>query len=173
MTLDKNQFVPCIGCGGLVPPCVGPTHRYMESSPGCWAIYGEVLAREYADPRYAIYHRRTVDAYAVQHPGRPSAQSIRSVGIHLVRLCLVLERGFGEAAAAKAMPLIAKHKAQFGWLTPPKSLGAVTAVDVWKATDLHGHLRSVEDWARSAWQAWSQHHDQVRRWLPKELSTQT
>src|SRR5262245_21594553 len=28
----------CVGCGGLVPKMEGPTHRYMEASPGCWRV---------------------------------------------------------------------------------------------------------------------------------------
>ena len=75
--------IPCIGCGALVPQQDGPTHRYMESSPGCWAIYCEVLAQEYSDIAFATAHRLTVDAYAVQHPGTPSPQSIQSIGVHL------------------------------------------------------------------------------------------
>ena len=42
--------INCIGCGGLVPDTTGPTHEYMESSPGCWQAYGDVLGREYSDP---------------------------------------------------------------------------------------------------------------------------
>jgi hypothetical protein len=61
--------IPCIGCHALFPDVDGPVHRYMESSPGCWASYGEVLVREYTEPSYFGVHRLTVDAYAVQHPG--------------------------------------------------------------------------------------------------------
>ena len=32
----------------------------MESSPACWAAYGEVLAREYSDPAYFQVHRLSV-----------------------------------------------------------------------------------------------------------------
>lgn len=39
----------CFSCGGLYPNVDGPVHKYMDSSPGCWAIYGEVLAKEYSD----------------------------------------------------------------------------------------------------------------------------
>ena len=85
---------PCVGCGALVPEIEGPTHRYLGASPGCWAVYGEVLEKEYGDYlRYAPVHRLTVDAYAAQHPGVPSPQSIQSVAVHLIRLHLVLERG--------------------------------------------------------------------------------
>ena len=77
----------------------GPTHRYMQSTPGCWAAFGRVLAREYEDQRYFEVHRLTVDAYAVQHPGIPGRQSIQSVAFHLVRLGLFQENGFFEETA--------------------------------------------------------------------------
>jgi hypothetical protein len=168
MNLQTAEFVPCIGCGGLVPSVEGPTHRYMESSPGCWAIYGEVLAREYSDRAYAILHRQTVDAFAVQHPGQPSRQSIQSVGVHLIRLCLILEQGFIDEAAGEAMPLIARDKSEFHWLTPPATMGPVTAVDVWQAKAAEEHVEAVSMWAKSAWEAWALHHDQVRSWVPHE-----
>ena len=123
----------------------GPTHRYMESSPGCWSVYGEVLAREYSDPAYAAAHRQTVDAFAVQHPGQPSPQSIHSVGVHLIRLCLILECGFSDIASGHAMEVIASRKSMLHWLTPPDSTGAVTAIDVWRTSGLHEHVTAVRD----------------------------
>src|SRR5436190_1879442 len=48
--------VPCIGCGVLTPDADGPTHPYLGASPGCWAVYGEVLAREYGEyPRQYVF----------------------------------------------------------------------------------------------------------------------
>ena len=65
-----TSLVLCPGCGALFPDIKGATHRYIESSPGCWAADGEVLAREYADPAvFGRVHRLTVDTCAVQQPG--------------------------------------------------------------------------------------------------------
>ncbi len=169
LKLQSSDLVRCIGCGGLVPSIDGPVHRYIGSSPGCWAIYGEVLAREYSDPALMMVHRQTVDAYAAQHPGHPSPQSIRSVGIHLVRICLMVERGLDDEAAARAMPVILESKETFHWLVPPANIGAITAVDVWKTESRKDHVEAVRKWAGSVWQAWTPHHDQVRRWVPAEL----
>ncbi len=72
-----------VGCGARVPDIAGPVHRYMESLPGCWAAYGEIIAREYGDIAFATAHSLTVDSYAIQHPGQPSPQSVQSVGLHL------------------------------------------------------------------------------------------
>jgi Family of unknown function (DUF5946) len=152
-----------------VPHTDGPTHVYMEASPGCWAMYGEVLAREYSNPAYMAVHRLTVDSYAVQHPGSPSPQTIQSVGIHLLRLFLILERGYSDAAAAKAMPVLSRHKRSFHWLTPPQSLGSKTALDVWRCETAAQHAEAVREWARSAWLAWSPHHEQIRQWCPQHL----
>jgi hypothetical protein len=168
--IHTREFVPCIGCGGLVPAMDGPTHRYMESSPGCWSVYGEVLAREYSDPAHAVAHRQTVDAFAVQHPGQPSPQSIQSVGVHLIRLCLILENGFSDAAAGDAMEVLASRTAMLRWLTPAHSMGDVTAVDVWKTSGPQEHTKAVRHWARAAWQAWALHHEQVRRWVPPQFA---
>jgi hypothetical protein len=154
----------CFGCGATVPLVEGPVHPYLESSPGCWQVYGHVLAREYSDAEYQALHRLTVDSYAVQHPGRPSAQTIQSVGAHLVSLYLVVERGLAAAYATRAIGEATRTKGRFFWLTPPKSCGAVTVVDVAAATTPRAHERSVRAWAEAAWGAWSEHHAIVRGW---------
>lgn len=157
----------CPGCGGLFEDIEGPTHRYLEASPGCWAAYGELLAREYSDAAYYGVHRLTVDAYAVQHPGHPSPQSIQSVAVHLISLCLVLERGVDVQRATQAMQAAIKGKSRFTWLTPPASLGAVTVADVRAATGIEEHRKQVQAWGASAWAAWSPHHATIRSWLPQ------
>ena len=100
--MDAN-LIPCVGCGALVPDVAGPTHPYIGASRGCWAIYGEVLAKEYGEYGYPPVHGLTVDAYAAQHPGTPSRQAIQSVAVHLIALYLVLERGYGFARATEAL----------------------------------------------------------------------
>lgn len=155
----------CPGCGALFPNIEGPVHRYIESSPGCWAAYGEVLEREYADPAYFAVHQHTVDAYAVQHPGRPSKQANQSVAVHLMSLCLVLEHGLELERAPRAIQAIVGTKKDFGWLTPPDEPFSITVADLKDARDLVAHHAAVRAWARSAWQAWSSHHTVIRAWI--------
>ena len=154
----------CMWCKGNFPDEPGPTHEYMESTPGCWASFGRVLAREYEDQRYFAIHRLTVDAYAVQHPGVSSRQSIQSVGVHLVRLCLFHERSLAPDKANDAMLVAAQHKAQFHWLEPPLDLGPLTIADVDSAAGIEEHVSMVRRWAAQMWEAWSQHHATVRSW---------
>lgn len=158
----------CISCGGEFSDIDGPVHRYMNSSPGCWAVYGEILAREYSDPFYFEVHRLTVDAYAVQHPGSKDRQSIQSVGVHLIRLCLFLEHGLTAENANDAMLEAGKYKQSFTWLEPPISLGAITTAKVAKAKTIEEHKAIVRAWAQSSWAAWGMHHKTIRSWLPSQ-----
>ena len=139
----------CMWCGAAFPDVYGPTHAYMESTPGCWAAFGRVLAREYEDRRYFAVHRLTVDAYAVQHPGVPGRRSIQSVGVHLVRLCLFLERNLSPAMANDAMLAAAKNKAQYHWLEPPGFLGPLTVADVEAAVGVDEHVSLVRRLGRA------------------------
>ncbi len=158
------KMIKCFSCGGEYPDIEGPTHRYMKSSPGCWAIYGEVLAREYESPELMEVHRLSVDAYAVQHPGGKDRQSIQSVGVHLIRLCLFLEHNLAPEKANDAMLKAAKHKHNYIWLKPPESLGSITVADVHKTKNTDEHKKIVRAWVKEAWQAWSVHHDIIRTW---------
>ena len=137
----------------------------MESSSGCWATYGEVLAREYEQPEFFRMHKFTVDAYAVQHPGRPSPQSIQSVAVHLIRLCLMLEEGAGAERATAFMQKAAASKTAFRWLDPPSLQGEITVADIHRAASAEEHAALVRAWAELAWNAWSTHHETVRGWL--------
>jgi hypothetical protein len=148
----------------LAPEVDGPLHPYLGASVACWTVYGEVLAKEYGEYHYPSVHRLTVDAYSVQHPGTPSRRSIQSVAVHLVSLHLVLERGFSSEKATAGIRRVLEHRKQFVWLDPPSPIGNLTILDVWECTDFAQHEMRVKCWAESVWQAWSPHHETVRRW---------
>ena len=155
----------CVGCGAVVAKADGPTHRYLGTSPGCWSIYGNILAKEYSDARYAAVHALTADAYPVQHPGAPSPQTIQSVAVHLISLYLQLEQGLPpEQAAATKQAAKERLANEFAWLEPPANVGDVTAIDVERAANPAEHRELVARWARSAWSAWSVHHATIRDW---------
>lgn len=156
------SLIPCIGCGARVPDTDGPTHRYLGASPGCWALYGEVLAREYTDYRFASVHNLTVDAYSAQHVGTPSPQTIQSAAVHLVSLYLQLEHGYDSMQAAQAKQKLVQG--DYVWLDPPESLGALTIVDVQRETDPVGHVERVKEWAWSVWNAWAIHRATIEAW---------
>ncbi len=158
-----------VGCGARVPDIAGPVHRYMESLPGCWAAYGEILAREYGDIAFATAHSLTVDSYAIQHPGQPSPQSVQSVGLHLISLSLVLEHGATTQEATAALRRGSRCKQPFVWLDPPNHRGMITVLDLRAAETPEQHVKCVWEWARAAWAAWSKHHERIDGWI-RQLS---
>lgn len=153
----------CPGCSAELPAHQGPVHRYIESSASCWAKYGELLAREYQDPAYMQAHRLTVDTYAVQHPGRPSAQTIQSVAVHLISLHAVLELALSSSEATSLIR-VCVDKGRFTWLTPPHGAYRLNVLHALAARTASEHRAAVRAWAECTWTAWAQHHGQVRAW---------
>jgi len=136
----------------------------MPAAAGCWALYGKVLAREYEERAWAAEHRLTVDAYAVQHAGSDDRRNRQSVAIHLMSLCLVLERGGDNERARHLLSKVARGARDWPRLIPPGSF-ALTVVDVNAAGSPAEHLELVRCWAEDVWRSWEPEHDRVRGWL--------
>jgi hypothetical protein len=167
--LTKANFEPCYGCGALVPISDGPTHRYIGASPGCWAVFGEVLAREYEEYNYPPVHRLTVDTYAAQHPGSQSEQAIQSVAVHLIGLHLMLDLSYDAHITTNILSKAAETSQDYHWLEPPESLGGMTILNIQDAENLKVHTDRVHIWAHTVWQAWLPHQDQIRLWAQSFL----
>lgn len=160
----RNNQRQCPGCLAWFPEHSGPTHPYIGSSAECWAVFGEVMAKEFSEYHYPAIHRLTVDTYAIQHPGVPSEKAIRSVGIHLFALHLYFEENFKLDSITGWMRRFLSKKSSFFWLDPPKSSGEVTILDVIEANSIEEHTDVVHKWSKSVWEAWSPHHATVRQW---------
>jgi hypothetical protein len=170
MNFPVEQSI-CPGCGVRLPAIDGPVHRYMHSTPACWHAFGRVLAREYEDREYFAVHHLTVDAYAVQHPGDAGPQAVQSVGVHLLRLHLLLERAYSPAQVLAITRDAVKDKGRFTRLPRPDFMGDVTVLDVVAARNAAEHRQAVQSWAHAAWQAWAHQHDAVRRSVADGLKT--
>lgn len=153
----------CPGCGALFTPEDGPIHRYMISSPACWAAFGRIMAAEYSDPALMPVHRLSVDAFAVQHPGDGSRQATQSVGLHLARLHVQLERGLTPDQAHAFMLRAAENKVSLPALPTPELFNLTTA-DVGPLAGTSRHIEAVQAWAESAWRAHTASHAPIRRW---------
>ena len=145
----------CGGCGALVPEVDGPTHRYIGASAGCWEAHGELMVREF-EPEYGRLSQMTVDTYAAQHPGVDGPQARQSVAVHLMSLCLQLERGARQEEATRMLQAVlpSRNRPEFPWLAVPASLGAVTVLDVLAAAGPEAHLAAVRRWGPSAAGNW-------------------
>lgn len=153
---------PCFSCGAPAPGGDGPTHPYMTSSAGCWGLYGQVLANQYAPGhRDPGLHQTIVDAYACQHPGQPERRAIQSVNSHLVSLYLVYEKGLAATHATAALKRIVEDAslvATFQWLEPPSFQGTLTVADVAAAASASERQRLVRAWGEAVWNAWRVRH---------------
>jgi hypothetical protein len=164
-----SQLETCVGCGAVLPTVEGGAiHRYMTSSAACWAAFNELGMLE-----NGAFAALTVDAYAVHHPGTPSAQTIQSVAIHLMVLHGVLKRGLepSQALWLRQRPgrssQTPKHE-RFHWLTPPDLTHGITVSDVLTAaTPLERDAR-LEMWVREVYALWSVLHEvQIAAWFER------
>jgi len=161
VTSRPADLVRCPDCGALVPDVDGPTHAYIGGNAGCWATWGELQARAYADPALAAVMPLAVDAYAAQHHGAEGRRQAQSVWVHLASLCLVLERGWTPREGIRAKQRLLAHDPGFDWLSPPSDPGQVTVLDV-AGAPADEVASAVRAWATSVWEAWSAHHAAVR-----------
>ncbi len=162
----------CVGCGALLPSLEGgPIHRYMTSSAACWAAFNSL-----GDLKHPLggmpFDQLLVDAYAVQHPGTSSPQTINSAAIHLMVLYGVLTHNASpdQALWLRMRPgrpsRIPKHQ-RFHWLTPPVFAG-LTISDVLAGDTPLLRSRLTEAWIREVWSRWAAlHQDQVAVWFEK------
>ena len=164
-----QQTAECPSCGLRSPTIEGPTHRFMLSSPGCWATFGEVLALEFGDPAYFSLHQMTVDSYAASHPGRPERQAIQAIGLHLMTLQLFIEDGIDASEGPKLHKRMVGHPPELAWLEPPELHGRMTVACVLEATTASEHLVRIRSWAEEVWAAWAPHHPIVRDWVRQSL----
>ena len=157
-------IAPCPDCGARLPEIDGPVHPYLGGSAACWAAFGELGARELAlgipGPG-----RLSVHAYAVQHPGLEARRQSQSVGVHLMVLGVVLERGLPTEEAVALMPAWLAGKPAFPWLAPPSSRATLTLLDLPAVDDRAAHEAAVRGWADAVWADWSAHRATVREWL--------
>jgi hypothetical protein len=139
----------------------GPIHAYIGGNAGCWAAWGELQARAYADPALAAAMPLAVDAYAAQHHGVEGRRQAQSVWVHLVSLCAILERGRSPVDGIGLKQDLLRDDPVFAWLAPPADPGAVTILDV-AGTVGEATAAAVRRWAASVWDAWSAHRAAIR-----------
>jgi hypothetical protein len=144
----------CIGCGAEVGDIEYPVHGEMRTSPGCWALFCEVLEREFSNSEYWPVHQLTVDAYALQHAGHNPA-------LHLLALCLRLERGLSAEQILPIMRAANGLKAGLPAVGAPRAV-TLTVLSVHAARNEWEHIASVTDWAQSVWHSFSDSHEAIR-----------
>ena len=173
MELD-TKMIQCFACCALVPDIDGPTHKYMLSAPGCWKLYGEILAKEYSPENYdADSHRISVDTYAVTHPGdNNERRAIQSVNIHLIRLYYLFEEEMKGERLLQVIKNAAEdeelHK-KLLWLNPPSFENTLHINDVLIAQNSEQHKKIIRSWGESVWSLWKDKHGSTIESLAKQI----
>jgi hypothetical protein len=160
----------CPGCGLVAPIVDGPCDPYGGSSPACWATFNAVTTKDYGEYQYPDVHRPLVDAYMTQHAVFTTPAARRSVVVHLVGLCLVLERGLKGAVVGRAMGQVFPDKRDPPALSPKPPAGPLTIASVLEARNLADHDRRGRAWAQSVWTAWAPHHPRIRALADEALA---
>jgi hypothetical protein len=164
--MQKNTMGRCPGCEALLPVVDGVTHRYIGASPACWALFSAL--HNGGEPPLALdpMNMLLVDAYAVQHPGVPSAQAIQSVAVHLLTLYGVLERGVAvhDLLWLRLRPLRthgqAKH-GRFTWLVPPSFAGTLTVADIVQESTPQARTVLLKRYVAQVWSLWQQSYGET------------
>jgi hypothetical protein len=155
----------CPGCGAVLTSREGPVHAYLGASSACLELYQRRAAPSAREQDSGRVRRLLQDAYAAQHPGVPQRRSVQSVAIHLMDLCLLIEREGDDHRLVPVLGQMPRRRAlALYWLEPPETRGTMTIVDALDAGE-DGRSARVETWAREVWAAWAPHHATVRRWL--------
>jgi hypothetical protein len=157
------EYETCPGCGAALPKVDGPTHRYIEASPACWALYTALTGAGEPPMAPAPAVALIVDAYAVQHPGAPSDQAIQSVAVHLLALYGVFERGVvpENALWVRRRALredVGSRRGRFRWLAPPTLTGSPTVADIVAAPTPAARAEQARRYVEAAWSLWSAEH---------------
>jgi Family of unknown function (DUF5946) len=147
-----------------MPACSGAAYPPLGVSGPCWALFGAVLAREFADPAYyRDVHFLTVATYAVQHPSRPSGVAAETLSLQLITMLLATERRLPREEIERAVARLAMSPPRgVRWLEPPRPNGTVTVDHVLQAASAAQHRSAVGDWAANVWMAWGEHHETIR-----------
>jgi Family of unknown function (DUF5946) len=165
--MSEPPISSCPGCGLELPEYDGPTHLYLGASAACWNLYGQLLADEYGRFKLPPEHKLTVDAYAVQHPGDDQRRARQSVAAHLIRICLMLERGRDAGFATRLMSRATNGAFQFPWFAMPTPLGTLTVAEMLGSETLDEHKRRTRAWAGDLWLAYAEHQPLVRAWCDR------
>lgn len=162
--MNYDLATDCPGCLVRLPAVDAPAHPYMTCSAACWVRYGELLAAQYSNPERMAFHQILVDTYAVQHPDGDDPRAIQSVGIHLMTLCLFIERDTDPSLGTRLHRRMVDRPV-FHHLEPPPSRGRLTMLDVPLNDDPKTARRAAYAWAEDVWTAWVKHHQTVRGWV--------
>src|SRR5579863_100694 len=140
----RGSATPCPECGQV----------------GCAAMFEQLSLRSLEKPAlYGRWHRLAVDAYCVQHEAY--VKSAKSLAAHLCGLVVAFEYG-GDAYCMRRLQQWLSANPALHRPELPKHRGALTIQHIQDIDDPAAYGRAVQEWARSAWEAYQDLHDLAR-----------
>lgn len=137
--------------------------RTAAGGPSCSELRDRLFARDFEQPAlYGKHHRLAVDCYCVQHS--PYVLSAKSLAAHLCGLCVALERGDNRELLARLQHWLSTNP-RLEKPVLPAFRGELTIGHVIGIEDPIAYGPAVEEWARSAWNAYEALHERARQWL--------
>lgn len=167
---------PCPGCGALLAPLDGPTHRYIGASPACWALYTALQSAGEPPLAPAPANALLVDAYAAHHPGIPSPPAIQSVAVHLLTLHGIFAHGLGidQALWIRREALQERSGSRHGrytWLEPPDFSAVPTIAEVVSEPTPIARTAALGHYIKAVYQAWiAAHGTTIANWYAQFIA---
>lgn len=154
---------PCPDCRALLAPLDGPTHRYIGASPACWALFTALQSGGEPPLAPAPMNGLLVDAYAAQHPGTPSPQSIQSVAVHVLTLHGVFAHGVGVERALwlrieALQERSGSRRGRYDWLEPPDFTGSLTIAAIVAEPTPEARSSAVARYVEGVYRIWATAH---------------
>ena len=163
-----HESTTCPGCGAVLPVSQWPGTPKYNASGACAEVAGELLGFEVQHAtRLGYLHQLRIDAYGAQHVA-PAAPRIGPV-FALNGLYMFFERGSGNIDVRTAHGIMANAYDDWPALTPPATVGRLTAYDVLTAGDVGDVEAALIAWAREVWESWPAKEQDVIRKLTNDL----
>lgn len=105
-----------------------------------------------------------VDAFAASHGGDGEQRRDRqSVCIHLMAICLALERGRSPEERTELLRTLTASKVNWPQLPRPEGVPSLTHLHAAGAADLEDYTTKICEWARAVWTYWTPEHERIRQ----------
>ena len=154
-----------------------PTHQYLGASASCWEQFSWFNNAGQPPVAAGRYNALLIDAYCVQHPGKPIPPAINSVAVHGIALYAVFEMGMRLEKAvwvrqfATFGPDRKKH-GQFVWLTPPDQTGSITINDIVTQSTPEARAEKLDEYVLDDWHTWKAAHlDAFADWYDRFVAS--
>ncbi|TCO49125.1 hypothetical protein EV646_103103 [Kribbella antiqua] len=150
---DTHESRRCPGCHADLPRSDWPGETKYNASPECLEVAGQLLGYEIEHAVELGYlHQLRIDAYGAQHvsPQQPPIGPVFALN----GLYMYLERGSGNLDVRTAHSIMANSYDDWPVLTPPSTVGRLTAYDVLNAGSVQDVEAALITWADQVWQSW-------------------